>query len=81
MYLEAIALKIGFKIPIHNKYVIISFIAFICVVGISLFPSVADKNLAKELLDSSTKNMFLCFLFICFLDTIGCTVLFHKINE
>ncbi|MFQ3182206.1 MAG: hypothetical protein ACI9Z4_001810 [Polaribacter sp.] len=81
MYLETVALKNGFKIPIHNKCVIISFIALICVISISLFPSVINENLAKGLLDSSGKDLFLCLLFICFLGTIGCTVLFYKINE
>jgi cytochrome bd-type quinol oxidase subunit 2 len=70
-----------FQIPIHNKCVIISFVALICAIGISLFPSVVNKNLAKELLDSSSKDLFLCLLFICFLGTLGCTVLFNKINK
>lgn len=68
-----------FQIPIHKKCVIISFIALVCVVGISLFPSVDNENLAKGLLDSSGKELFLCLLFVCFSALLG--VMFYSIKS
>lgn len=68
-----------YQVPVYSKCVIIAFIALFSVIGVSLFPSVNNENLAKGLLASSGTELLLCLLFICSSSLLG--VMFYSIKS